>query len=258
MTVAGMLAAARKSLGLKGRPNYITRDYARRHGAEFLDAPWCDMSITYWARVSGNARAVLPDGDRAYTVWHAEDGRDLGRWYPGTSTAIKDHAEPGAIVFFDWDGSNTIGRIDHVGLVERNLGDGRVQTIEGNTEDACKRRVRSESVIAGFWNPPYKTASEEDDVAAKDLWQHELKVPFGSAENPEWQAGNVLVNAAKWIHEMRSRLAEMDAKLDAQNATIKALADALAAQNANLDADALLDRIRTELENVSIRLDVGK
>lgn len=156
MTAAGMLAAARKSLGLSGRPNYITRDYGRRHGAEFLDAPWCDMSVTYWARVSGNTKAVLPDGDRAYTVWHAEDGRDLGRWYPGTSAAIKDHAKPGAIVFFDWDGSNTIGRIDHVGLVEKNLGDGRVQTIEGNTGNACKRRVRGASVIAGFWNPPYK------------------------------------------------------------------------------------------------------
>jgi hypothetical protein len=254
-----MLATARKSLGLVGRPNYITRDYARRHGAEFLDAPWCDMSITYWARVSGNAKAVLPDGDRAYTVWHAEDGRDLGRWHPGTAEAIKAHAKPGAVVFFDWDGSNTIGRIDHVGLVERNLGDGRVVTIEGNTEDACKRRVRGSSVVAGFWNPPYKTTTEqEDDVAAKDLWQHELKVPFGSAENPEWQAGNVLVNAAKWIHEMRSRLAEMDAKLDAHNVTIKALADALAERNENLDADALIDRIRTQLDNVSVHLEVGK
>lgn len=108
-----------------------------------------------------------------------------------------------------------------------------------------------------FAKPPSRSP-EEDDVAAKDLWQHELKVPFGSAENQEWQAGNVLVNAAKWVHEMRARLAEMDAKLDAQNATIKALAEALAAQNANLDVDALLDRIRSELENVAIRLDVGK
>lgn len=171
MTVVSMLAAARKSLGLSGRPNYITQDYARRHGAEFLSAPWCAMSVTYWARVSGNAAAVLPDGDRAYTVWFAEDGRALGRWYPGTATAIAEHAEPGAIVFFDWDGTNTIGRIDHVGIVERNLGDGRVQTIEGNTGDACKRRVRAANVIAGFWNPPYKTSSAPSptEEIVKDL-----------------------------------------------------------------------------------------
>lgn len=248
MTAAGMLAAARKSLGLSGRPNYVTRDYARRHGADFLDAAWCDMSITYWARVSGNTGAVLPEGDRAYTVWHAEDGKALGRWFPGTAAAIKAHAEPGAIVFFDWAGSDVIGAIDHVGIVEKVLPDGRIQTIEGNTDNACKRRIRSASVIAGFWNPPY---TQEDDVAAKDLWQFELKVPYGDEDNPEWQAGNILVNHGNWLRKI-------SAQIDAQNATIKALADALAAQHANLDADALLDRIRTELENVHVTLDVGK
>ncbi|MFI7126007.1 CHAP domain-containing protein [Nonomuraea sp. NPDC050153] len=171
MTAESMLAAARRSLGLSGRPNYITQDYARRHGAEFLSAPWCAMAVTYWARESGNAAAVLPDGDRAYTVWFAEDGKDLGRWYPGTATAIREHAEPGAIVFFDWDGTNTISKIDHVGVIEKNLGDGRVQTIEGNTGDACKRRVRAAAVIAGFWNPPYKTSvpTSTTEQIVKDL-----------------------------------------------------------------------------------------
>lgn len=173
-----MLAAARKDLGLMGRPNRITRDYASRHGAAFLSAPWCDQAVTYWARNSGNAAAVLPRGDRAYTVWHAEDGRDLGRWYAGTTANVRAHAVPGSVIFFDWDGTDTIGRIDHVGIVEVNLGDGRVQTIEGNTGDACKRRVRASNVIAGFWNPAY-----EDDVAtatASKSWMETLmdKLPL--------------------------------------------------------------------------------
>jgi hypothetical protein len=100
------------------------------------------------------------------------------------------------------------------------------------------------------------TSNEEDDVAAKDLWQHELKVPFGSPENPEWQAGNVLVNIAKWVHEMRARQAEMDAKLAANTATIKALAETLAA-GGPVDAEALIARIRAEIESVTVRLDVG-
>lgn len=243
-----MLAAARKSLGLSGRPNYITRDYARRHGGGFLDAPWCNMSITYWARVSGNARAVLPNGDRAFTPWHANDGHQLGLWHSGTVENLRRYAKPGAIVFFDWGGSNSIGRIDHVGIVERNLGDGRVQTIEANTGDACKRRLRSASVIAGFWNPKY---TEEDDVSAKDVWKHELKVPYGSKENPEWQAENVLVNNGIWLRKI-------SAKVDAQNATIKALAEALAARDEAVDVDALVARIRAEIENVSVRLDVAE
>jgi peptidoglycan hydrolase-like protein with peptidoglycan-binding domain len=155
VTAAQMLAEARTDLGLTGRPNRITRSYSSRNGSVFLEAPWCDQGVTEWARRSGDGPAVLPGGDRAYTIWHAEDGRDLGRWYAGTAANIKAHAKPGAIIFFDWGGSDGIPYIDHVGIVERNLGDGRIQSIEANTSDAVKRRVRGPSVIAGFWNPPY-------------------------------------------------------------------------------------------------------
>jgi len=162
VTAAKMLAEARRDLGLVGRPNRITKDYAARHGAVFLLAPWCQMSVTKWGRDSGNAGPVLPAGDRAYTVWHAEDGDRLGLWYPGTAANIRKHAKPGAIVFFDWGGTDDIAKIDHVGIVEVNLGDGRVQTIEANTGDACKRRVRGPGVIAGFWNPRYAEKAAKD------------------------------------------------------------------------------------------------
>lgn len=58
------------------------------------------------------------------------------------------------------------------------------------------------------------TNSEEDDVAAKDLWQHELPVPFGKPDNPEWQAGNILVTVAKWVYELRETIADLEAKVD--------------------------------------------
>lgn len=174
MTAAAMLAAARADLGLTGRPNRITRDYASRHGDAFLTAPWCDMSITHWARESGNANAVLPNGDRAFTVWHAQDGKDLGLGYAGTTGNIREHARPGAIVFFAWEGTDRLGDIDHVGLIERNLGDGRVQTIEGNTGDACKRRVRGPADIAFFWNPRYDDEPAVGRPAAARTWMEEL------------------------------------------------------------------------------------
>ncbi|MEV5412951.1 CHAP domain-containing protein [Thermopolyspora sp. NPDC052614] len=169
MTAEKMVARASDDLGLSGRPNHITRWYAARHGSEFLEAPWCDMAVTYWARHSDNAAAVLPNGDRAYTVWHAQDGEKLGRWHPGTAARIKQFARPGALVFFDWGGTDSIGRIDHIGIVERNLGDGRVQTIEGNTGDACKRRVRDSSVIAGFWNPDYGETESWTEAIVREL-----------------------------------------------------------------------------------------
>jgi hypothetical protein len=164
----GMLAAARKSLGTKGRPNAITRDYASRHGKEFLKASWCDMAITFWARRSDNAGAVLPGGDRAYTVWHAQDFKKIGRWHSGT-TANVNRAKPGDIVFFDWGASNRVAAIDHVGVVEKVLGGGRVQTIEANTGNACKRRVRSSSVIAGLGRPAYGGSSNWTEDMVKKL-----------------------------------------------------------------------------------------
>ncbi|TDD37908.1 CHAP domain-containing protein [Actinomadura sp. KC06] len=154
MSAAGMITEARRSIGMSGRPNKITKEYAERHGEEFLRAAWCDMAITYWARHSGNAAAVLPGGDRAYTVWHAQDFQKAGRWHSGTTASV-NQAKPGDIVFFDWGATNNIGAIDHVGLVEVVLGGGRLQTIEANTGDACKRRIRSASVIAGYGRPAY-------------------------------------------------------------------------------------------------------
>jgi len=170
-TAAGMLAAARKSLGTSGRPNYITRDYATRHGDVFLSEPWCDMSITYWARQSGNTAAVLPGGDRAFTVWHAEDFLKAKRWYKGTTGNV-NRARPGDIVFFDWGASKSLGAIDHVGVIEKALGGGRVQTIEGNTGDQCLRRVRSSAVIAGFGRPNYDKAPTP--APSSSTWTEEL------------------------------------------------------------------------------------
>ncbi|GLZ04050.1 hypothetical protein Acsp03_15160 [Actinomadura sp. NBRC 104412] len=162
----GMIAAARTSLGMSGRPNAIIRAYAKRHGKEFLKAPWCDMAVTEWARQSGNADAVLPGGDRAYTVWHAQDFKKIDRWSSGTTENV-DGAQPGWIAFFDWGETNRVTAIDHVGVVEKVLGGGRVQTIEGNTGDACKRRVRASSVIAGFGRPAYGSAHWTEEIVGK-------------------------------------------------------------------------------------------
>lgn len=252
MTAKAMLAAARADLGLSGRPNRITRAYSSRNGAEFLRAPWCDMSITEWARRSGNQAAVLPQGDRAYTVWHAEDGQQLGRWHPGTSENIRRHAKPGAVVFFDWGGTNALGAIDHVGLVEVNLGDGRVQTIEANTGDACKRRVRGPAVIAGFWNPDYQ---QEDDVTGdalyKATWETDaMPVPYGSDTNREWKPRSVLVD-----HGVKLR--QILAAVEAQGATIRELVAVLAARDEEIDVEALVARIEGAIARITVRLDVA-
>ncbi|WUI00196.1 CHAP domain-containing protein [Spirillospora sp. NBC_00431] len=207
MSAAGMLAEAVKSLGMTGRPNKITKEYASRHGDEFLRASWCDMAITYWARHSGNASAVLPGGDRAYTVWHATDFKQAGRWYEGTAASV-NRCKPGDIVFFDWGATNAIGAIDHVGVVEKVLGGGRVQTIEANTGDAVKRRVRAASMIAGYGRPAY----EEDDVSAKDVWDEPIDTGDGKAT---WKARTVLGHLEKEQDAIKAMVAQIAAKVGA-------------------------------------------
>lgn len=63
--------------------------------------------------------------------------RERGQW------AGNDiHPTPGMIIFFDWDKEETggpDGLSDHVGIVEK-VENGRVYTIEGNSDDSCRQR----------------------------------------------------------------------------------------------------------------------
>lgn len=151
-----LLARAAKDIGL-GEPNYIQTRYEKLVGYDLgTNWAWCDASVSVWAYESDNAKFVCPKGPRAYTVLHATDGKDVvGTWHKGTEENIREYCIPGSIIFFDWSGTDNISAIDHVGVVEKNLADGRVVTIEGNSNDVCARRVRGPGVIAGFFIPRY-------------------------------------------------------------------------------------------------------
>lgn len=69
----------------------------------------------------------------------------------GKTKAI--HHKHGDIIFFDWQND---GHSDHVGIVERTE-NGKVYTIEGNSENECKGREYNadSSVIMGYGTPMY-------------------------------------------------------------------------------------------------------
>lgn len=62
-----------------------------------------------------------------------------GHWVDGSAEPV-----PGMIIFFDWDEDITgqDGRANHVGIVEK-VENGIVYTIEGNSDDTCRRRCYS-------------------------------------------------------------------------------------------------------------------
>lgn len=152
--VTALLSKMREGLGASGRPNVATRWYAKRNGDTFLRAPWCDMRVTWAAYHSGTYDAVCFGTDFAWTVAHATAFERRGRWTYGT-----DGIRAGDVIFFDWQGGrHSIQRIDHVGVVEKVLPDGRVQTIEGNTSDALKRKLRGRGTITGYGRPDWARA----------------------------------------------------------------------------------------------------
>lgn len=190
-TREAMIAQAEKALGTAGRPNYLTRWYANRNGSYFASAPWCNMAITYWAYHSGNYNEVCHGTDYAYTVWHAQRFQKAGEWHYDVHGIRR-----GDIVFFDWAGTNSIGRIDHIGIVT-NVDGSRIHTIEGNTSDRCARRVRYASQIVGYGRPQYEAqeAPEEDGAEVyvvqrgDSLWSISVAHDCTVADLRRWNPG---------------------------------------------------------------------
>ncbi|MGW7253831.1 peptidoglycan-binding protein [Streptomyces sp. NPDC054834] len=145
-TATGMIAAARKLLGTTEHPpgsnhNIVTTWYG-------FSGAWCDMSISYEAAHSDNLKAVM--GKFALTTAHARAFQSHGRWHYGIGGI-----RAGDVVFFDWSGGRSIGGIDHVGLVEAVHSNGTITTLEGNTSDAFRRRLRNSACVVGYGRPAY-------------------------------------------------------------------------------------------------------
>jgi surface antigen len=109
---------------------------------DYEAAPWCAMFLAWTADQVGTDAL----GEDAYTVTYAQSFKDDGRW--GTTP------KPGAIVFFDWAGSKSLGGIDHVGLVSKVLDSGKVETVEGNISNSVISTVRTADIV-GYGYPEY-------------------------------------------------------------------------------------------------------
>ncbi|GIH29545.1 hypothetical protein Aph01nite_78550 [Acrocarpospora phusangensis] len=110
--------------------------------ADYSTQPWCDMFLSWGASKLGYEKWF---GQFAWTVGHARWFREQNAW--------GQEAKPGAVVFYDWDGSGSIDGIDHVGLV--TAVDGRkITTIEGNVEGIhVREKTRDQSLVVGYGYP---------------------------------------------------------------------------------------------------------
>ena len=92
---------------------------------------WCAIFVSWCADQCGllNSGAVPKFSGCGTGVQWFQSRR---QWLPGSTTP-----EPGMLIFFKWYGSDAL-IADHVGIVER-VENGRVYTIEGNSNDMVRR-----------------------------------------------------------------------------------------------------------------------
>ncbi|MEU6781150.1 CHAP domain-containing protein [Nonomuraea angiospora] len=140
--------------------------------ADYSSAPWCDMYLSWAAHKLGYEDWI---GQFAWTVSHAEWFKEQGAW--------GHKPKPGAFVFYDWSGSNSIDNIDHVGIVTRVEGD-TIFTIEGNIDGGvAKRKERDTSKVVGYGYPE-RVKSRLDEEAARQQREAQKKAEEQAALRP--------------------------------------------------------------------------
>jgi hypothetical protein len=147
------LQEACRHIGTKESPPNSNRTlFGRWFGIDGVK--WCNVFVSYcYAVGAGYTLCAGYRGAGVYAkgstyvptteAWLRATGMWVGRATP----------QPGDIAIFNWDG----GVPDHIGIVERYLGDGRFTSIEGNTSagndsdgGAVMRRTRSLTQVDGF------------------------------------------------------------------------------------------------------------
>ncbi len=156
-TGADVIRIASGEVGYTEGPNNANK-YAAEVGHANNQA-WCgtftDAMLKRAGQLGEPSSVWTPSGLQAYRKF----GRAIDRNGP---------AQPGDLVYFDWQGGTATSGVDHVGIVVGTRPDGQVETIEGNTSPTnagsqsngggVYRRVRPRSVIAGFGRPAYTAA----------------------------------------------------------------------------------------------------
>lgn len=182
--VDGLLDAAQRDLGYREQSNGYTKFgewyYANvdKSDSYFKTAPWCDMFVTWAAHQAGVEEYV---GEFAYTVDHAKWFRQQDAW--------SEEPEPGAIVFFDWSGGDSVEGIDHVGIVEKVDGS-KVFTIEGNADRVwLKRKERDPGKIVGYGLP--RKVQENLGARVESASEQVESAAVGSASQPPMKASAV-------------------------------------------------------------------
>ena len=139
-----VIAVARAEIGTAESPAYSNKvKYSDWWG---YAGPWCGMYVSWCFDRAGHPLPKMQDTKRsgfAYCPSAVNWARRDGSW--------TDKPKRGDIVLYDF-----IGRPSHTGIVQGVLGDGRIHTLEGNTDTTGSRtggrvlEMKRRSRIVGY------------------------------------------------------------------------------------------------------------
>lgn len=163
-SAAKVLKIARNELGYKEKPaNSNKTKYGKEYG---MDAnPWCAMFVWWVFKKAGCPELFYGGKKSAYCPTIAD-------YYIAKKQIVdKDEGQFGDIVLFDWNKNKSS---DHIGIIEKNNGNGSYTTIEGNTsydDDSnggeVMRRTRYLKEISYICRPKYTETETVKETVAK-------------------------------------------------------------------------------------------
>lgn len=124
--VEKFLEVANAEVGYVEGPKSNETKYGAFSGHNFQ--PWCGSFVMWCANKVG-----LKIPNCVYTPAGVAGFQGLGRW----TNAATSKPKPGDIAFFDFPGGD---KVDHVGIVVKDNGDGTVTTVDGNTSPEKKKK----------------------------------------------------------------------------------------------------------------------
>jgi hypothetical protein len=131
VTSKKVLDRARSQIGVHEIPSNSNRTpYSVWYG---VIGPWCAMFVSWCFFFAGAPLPISTSKGFAYCPYGVDWFKKKGAWATKAT-----RPKPGWIVFFDFP-NDGIGRPSHTGLVEGVASDGRIITIEGNTNGAGSR-----------------------------------------------------------------------------------------------------------------------
>lgn len=162
-TVTDVLNLAASQLGVSETPpgsnNVVYNTWYYGHPVSGPDYAWCAVFVM-WCFNRLGAWPLLHT-QSAYVPTMFAQMKAAGMQVP--------EGQPGDVVCFQFDS----GLLDHVGIVEKRIGPGVYQTIEGNTGDAVQRHTRRGEMYfcrpAYDQPPPVKNKLWEDEMSADQI-----------------------------------------------------------------------------------------